>query len=415
MTFATVAAPAIRLAREGFEVETHLAESLSRNAADLAADPALAADLLHPDGSPYRVGERLRRPALAATLERLSRDGVEAFYRGPLAEEITATVRANGGILTAEDLAAYRVVERRPVVTRYRGLRVAGMPPPSSGGGIIATALEILEGYRLSDLEDDSPTYEHLVAETLKAVFADRARYYGDPDTSPTPLDRLYSHDRAARIRSRFSAVRPLPANAYGSGSPPRDAGTSHVSVIDGAGNAVACTSSINTAFGSKLEVRGVILNNTMDDFSLQPGVPNAYGLVGNETNAVSPSKRPLSSMSPTMVLDDRGVRLTAGGSGGPFIISATLQTILGVLDFDQAADAAVAAARIHHQWLPDVLVVEDRMPESTTRSLERRGHSIRSSAGIAAVQVVERRSSDGATHLVAASDERKGGVAAAY
>lgn len=415
MTFAAVAAPAIRLARDGFEVEAFLAESLAKYRAELAADPALAGELLRPDSSPYRAGEHMRRPALAATLERLSRDGVESFYSGALANDIVEAVQRSGGVLSAADLAGYRVVERAPVVTRYRGLTVAGMPPPSSGGGVIATALEILEAYRLADLGDDTPTYEHLVAETLKAVFADRARDYGDPDFASVPLTHLIAPPRAAVIRARFSAVRPLPAAAYGAGEPPRDAGTAHVSVIDAAGNAVACTSSVNTAFGAKVGANGIVLNNTMDDFSLQPGVANAYGLIGNEANSIAAHKRPLSSMSPTIVLDDRGARLAAGASGGPLIISATLQTVLDVVDFDLGVGDAVDAARVHHQWLPDVLTVEERLPEMTRRSLERRGHTLRAIPAIAAVQAVARRSENGDARLSAASDPRKGGAAAAY
>jgi gamma-glutamyltranspeptidase/glutathione hydrolase len=308
------------------------------------------------------------------------------------------------------------VVERPPFVTRFRGLRVAGMPPPSSGGGVIATALAILEAYRLGDLDDDTPTYEHLLAETLKAAFADRARDYGDPDFTRVPLARLISPARATAIRARFSAVRPLPAATYGTlARVPNDAGTAHVSVIDAAGNAVACTSSVNTAFGAKLGVRGIVLNNTMDDFSLQPGVPNAYGLIGNEANSISARKRPLSSMSPTIVLDAAGVRLAAGASGGPLIISATLQTVLDVVDFDLDVGDAVAAARVHHQWLPDVLTVEERLPATTQLGLERRGHTLRRIPSLAAVQAVEQLRAGGETRVFAASDARKGGVAAAY
>jgi len=414
-SLADVAAPAIRLARDGFEVESHLADALAKNRAELSADAALAKELLHPDGGPYRAGERLRRPALAETLERLASEGADAFYQGQLADRIVTAVRGAGGILTAADLAEYSVIERSPVVTRYRGLRVGGMPPPSSGGGVIATALRILEPYRLRDLGDDTPTYEHLLAETLKAGFADRARDYGDPDFGRVPIARLIAPERAAEIRSRFSAVRPVPVTTYGRGVSARDAGTAHVSVLDAAGNAVACTSSINTAFGAKIGVAGIVLNNTMDDFSLQPGVPNTFGLIGNEMNAVGPRKRPLSSMSPTIVLDERGARLVVGASGGPFIISATLQTLLDVLDFDRDVGTAVAAARVHHQWLPDVLLIEDRMPVLTRLSLSRRGHTVRGIGGIAAVQAVERIEGHEGSRLSAASDERKGGVAAAY
>jgi len=415
LPFAAVAAPAIRLARDGFEVEAHTADALARHRAELAADPSLAAELLRPDGVPYGAGERMQRPALAETLARLSRDGVETFYSGDFAGEIVAVARASGGVLTTADLAGYRVIEREPIVTRYRGVRVAGMPPPSSGGGGIATALAILQAYRLGDLGDDTPTYEHLLAETLKAVFADRAHAYGDSDFSRVPLAQLLDPKRVAGIRARFTAVRPLPPTTYGAGEAARDGGTAHVSVIDDAGNAVACTSSINTAFGAKIGVHGFPLNNTMDDFSLQPGVPNAYGLVGNEANAIAPRKRPLSSMSPTIVLDGDGARLAVGASGGPLIISATLQTLLDVIDFDLGVAAAVAAARIHHQWMPNVLMVEDRLPATTRLSLERRGHTLRTAPGLAAVQAVERIRIGPVRHLAAASDPRKGGVAAAY
>jgi gamma-glutamyltranspeptidase/glutathione hydrolase len=415
MTLAEVSAPARRLARDGFAVESHLATALARHRDAIAADRELSRYFVHEDGSSHREGEILRRPDLAETLETLARDGAAAFTHGALAADIVAAVRRSGGILESSDLAGYRVVEREPVVTTYRGLRVAGMPPPSAGGGTIATALEVLEAYRLKDLGDGSSTYFHLVAETLKAVFADRALYYGDPAFTSVPLARLTSPEHAVAIRRRFSATRAIPASEYGTGTGPRDLGTAHVSVVDSRGNAVASTSSINTAFGAKLGVRGFVLNNTMDDFSLRPGTANAYGLVGNEANAIRGGKRPVSSMSPTLVLDGSGVRVVAGGSGGPLIISATLQALLGTIDFGLGAEAAVAATRVHHQWLPDALMTEEGVSAETRASLRRRGHDVRSLPIHGALSVVTRTRSNGALSIEAGSDDRKGGVPAAY
>lgn len=416
MRFADTAAPAIGLARRGFVVETHLASALDRHRDALTADTDLATDLLQENGRAYRAGDVLRRPRLAETLETLAREGPGAFYEGPIARDIVEKVRAAGGVVTDADLASYRVVERAPVISTYRGRRVVGMAPPSSGGGTIATALAILEPYRLWDLGIESPTYVHLLAETLKAVFALRARYYGDPAFTDVPLDRLISARNAASIRSGFKASAVVPASEYGSTPGAQDAGTSHVSVLDGFGNAVATTSSINTAFGAMIGVRGFVLNNTMDDFSAQPGKPNAYGLVGNDANAVAPGKRPLSSMSPTLVVKRGRVEMATGGSGGPFIISATLQSLLNVIDFQQDANAAVAERRVHHQWLPDYLLMEPGFPGGSVRTLERLGHAVKPFPGIAAVSAVTLESG-GPNHgrIIAGSDDRKGGVAAAY
>ncbi len=412
-----VAAPAIRLAAEGFPIGEHLASQITALRRELEAQPELAGVFLDPEGRPLEAGTIVRRPHLAATLRRFADEGAAPFYRGDIATETAAAVRAAGGVLAASDLAAYRPVERLPVVVDYHRWRVIGMPPPSSGGGVLGEALGILAAYRLADFEHNSATYLHLLAETLKAVFADRARYYGDADFVRVPLGRLLSPAHAAELRARLQAARALPSTAYGPTMPPDDAGTSHISVIDGRGNAVACTTSVNTAFGSLVVVpdRGVILNNTMDDFSLRPGVPNVYGLVGSEANAIAAGKRPLSSMSPTIVLDGATPRLVVGASGGPRIISATLQVVLDVLDFGFDVERAVAAPRIHHQWLPDRLGVEPDIADGVRASLARRGHRITRLVHGAAVQAVEMLRTKEGRVVRAASDPRKGGVAAAY
>ena len=417
MSFARVAEPAIRLARDGFAAERLLrrrdrkkSRRARRRCEPTRRAPARRRDARTPSARPSSV------PALAATLALLASGGIEQFYSGDIARDIVTAVQANGGILEMSDLARYRALERTPIVATYRGERVYGMPPPSSGGGLIAEALLLLGPYDLRDIAASPATYLHLFAETDKAVFADRAHYYGDPDVVKVPLEMLLSPTRAAGIRARFSAVRPLPASTYSAAAAANDAGTSHVSVVDADGNAVSCTSSVNTAFGSKVGVRGFPLNNTMDDFATEPGAANAFGLVGTEANAVGPGKRPLSSMSPTIVVGrNDGVTLVAGASGGPLIISATLQTLLNVIDLDMDVDAAVVAPRIHHQWQPDVLLAEESVPADLRAALTRRGHTVKLFPSIAATSAITRSKTSDGFHLTASSDPRKGGVPAAY
>jgi gamma-glutamyltranspeptidase/glutathione hydrolase len=425
---AVLMAPAIALARDGFPVGAHLATEIAGNAGGLRDTPALAALFLHSDGSPVGRGETLRFPALAATLERVARDGAGAFYRGPVAAAIVAAVHRAGGILTAADLAGYRPLWRTPLSTRYRGLTIFTMPPPSSGG-VLLEILQELAGDDLRALGRDSPAYLHLLAEAMKQGFADRARWYGDPAFTPVPLARLLSPAYGRELRARIRPDAALPPERAGT---PLDHGTTHLSVVDGDGNAVGCTTTINTAFGAMLVGgdSGVLLNNEMDDFAIAPGVPNAFGLVGGEANAVAAGKRPLSSMTPVIARADpvdrggvraarRGTRpaagrdggaatrlVVAGGSGGPLIISATLQTLLGIVDFDLEPAAAIGAPRIHDQWMPPVLAAEPAIEPAVLDDLRRRGHTVRPLPFAGAVQVVVRRGRE----LQAAADPRKGG-----
>jgi len=413
-----VAEPAIRLAREGFAIEPHLAGMIEAHKAQLAADPELARVFLHEDGTARRAGEMLKRPGLAATLEMLAAHGANPFYRGDIAAEIVKVSAARGGILSADDLAGYKVREREPIRARYRGAEILAMPPPSSGGGVLAQALAVLESVDLKSLGAGSPAYLHLLGETFKSVFADRAVYYGDPDFTAVPLDRLLSREYIEKMRRRISATAVLPAREL---APPvgtaSDAGTTHISVVDADGNAAALTTSVNTAFGSSVSVPGrdLVLNNTMDDFSAQPGVPNAFGLVGSEANAIAPGKRPLSSMTPTIVVQEGRVRLVAGGSGGPLIITGTVQTLVGAIDFGLEIGPAVEAPRIHHQWLPEVLMVEDAIEDASEEALRRLGHKVMPLSAKASVTAVEVTSKDGSRILRAASDPRKGGMPAGY
>ncbi len=412
LPLSVVAQPAIRLAREGFAVEEHLAGSIAGKLEEIRRHPALAAILLRPDGSPVAEGERLRQPDLARTLEAAAADAGADFYRGAVAEAIVAAVRASGGVLDASDLRQYRPIWRRPVRGRFDGYDIFSMPPPSSGGGVLLSVLEIIDRDDLRSLEHNSPTYLHLLAEALQFAFADRAADYGDPDFVTVPLDQLLAPDLARRRRHRLSAARTQPPSFYGGFATADDGGTSHLSVVDAAGNAVALTTSINTGFGSKVAVpgTGIILNNTMDDFSARPGVPNVYGLLGSEANAIAPRKRPLSSMTPTIVLRDGTVAAVAGGSGGPLIITGTLQALLNVVVFEFDAAAAVSAPRLHHQWMPPVLMLESGIPEIEDFPLRRLGHRIHRSPRGAAVQLI--RQVPGG--YAAASDPRKGGLAAA-
>jgi gamma-glutamyltranspeptidase/glutathione hydrolase len=414
LPFDVVADPAIAYARDGFAVEPHLAGSIARHLDTIRQQPGLAAILLHADGTPLQAGETLRQPALAATLQRIAREGPRALYAGPVAAAIVDSVRASGGVMTLADLAAYRPIWRRPLATDFNGYEVYGMPPPSSGGGVLITVLNMLRGDDLPALEHNSPTYLHLLTEALRFAFADRAALYGDPDFVSVPLRTLLSPQRGHRLRHRLSAATTFSPAYYGSHTLAADAGTSHLSVVDGAGNAVACTTSVNTTFGAMLVAgdTGIMLNNTMDDFSAQPGTPNAYGLIGSEANAIAPRKRPLSSMTPTIVTRRSEAIAVAGGSGGPFIITGTLQVLLNALVFGQDAETAVAAPRIHDQWIPPYLMVETGIGPNERWALRRLGHHDVDAPSAGAVQLVLRGADGG---LAGAADPRKGGAAAGW
>lgn len=409
-----IAAPAIALARDGFKIEPHLAEAMQQNQERIRQYPVMAALLLRDDGNPLVAGDVLQQPALARTLETIAQNGWRDFYEGRIADSIVRAVRAAGGVMSHEDLRRYRPVWRQPLRGRLRGDTVYSMPPPSSGGGVLIETVNILARDDLRAIGHNSPSYVHLLAEAFQFGFAARAAHYGDPDFVRVPLARLLSPRTAAERRLRISAATTFSPAYYGARSAAADdSGTSHLSVIDGAGNAVACTTSVNTSFGSMVvaEDTGIILNNTMDDFSAQPGAPNTYGLIGSEANAIAPGKRPLSSMTPTIVVREGLPVAVAGGSGGPFIISATTQTILNALTFEMDADAAVAAPRLHHQWVPPLLMLEPSLGGMTS-TLNRMGHRTTRVPGIGAVQLA-RRSADGT--LDGAADPRKGGAAAGW
>jgi gamma-glutamyltranspeptidase/glutathione hydrolase len=374
-TLAELIAPSIALAREGFPVDTDLADSLPGVKAKLARWPSSAKIFLK-DGEVLREGDRLVQADLADSLEAIARAGPRAFYEGPIAEKIAAAVRAAGGIMTVEDLAQYRAIEREPVRGSYRGYDLVSMSPPSSGGVLLVEMLNILEGYKLGELAPDARL--HVMVEAMKRAYADRAEFLGDPDAVEMPVGRLTSKAYAAAVRARIDPERTQPAEAIRAGKPEGD-NTTHFSIVDQYGNAVANTYTLNLGYGVGLvaEGTGVLLNNELDDFAAKPGSPNAFGLVGGAANAPGPGKRPLSSMTPTIVFKDGKPFLVTGSPGGSRIITAVLQVIVNVIDRGMTMPHAVAAPRIHHQWLPDEVRAERGIAPDTLAALAARGHKV--------------------------------------
>jgi len=379
-TLAELIAPAIKLAREGFAVEDDLADSLPRVQPRLARWPATAKIFLKPDGTALGRGDRLVQSDLAGSLEAIAKDGPRAFYQGPLAETIVAGLRASGGIMTRDDLKDYRAIERPVVRGNYRGHDVASMPPPSSGGVHLIQILNILEGFPLRETGPGAAATLHPMIEAMKPAYADRSVFLGDPAFVDVPVAGLTSKRYAAQLRQAIDPERARPSQTIRAGTPPREGdNTTHFSIVDRDGNAVANTYTLNFSYGLGLvaENTGILLNNELDDFAAKSGAPNAYGLVGGDANAPGPGKRPLSSMSPTIVFRDGRVFMVTGTPGGSRIITTVLQVLLNVIDHGMNIAEAVAAPRIHHQWLPDRVQSESGLSPDTIRLLEAKGHKI--------------------------------------
>jgi gamma-glutamyltranspeptidase/glutathione hydrolase len=359
-TLADLIAPAARLAREGIPVENDLAASLLRFQNTLLRWPS-SAKVFARDGRILQDG-LLVQADLANTLDAIAKRGPDAFYKGEIAEKIALAVREAGGVMTAEDMAKYKTEILDAVRGSYRGHDVLSMPPPSSGGALLVQLLNILEGFELKD-GPNAPTTLHLMVEAMKRAYADRAEFFGDPAFVKVPLDRLISKDYAARVRAGIDTTKTTPSSAIKAGVTPKQEGdnTTHFSVLDRYGNAVAATVTLNLNFGLGLvaEGTGVLLNNELDDFALASGVPNAYGLIGGAANAPGPNKKPLSSMSPTIVLKDGKVFLVTGSPGGSTIITTVLRVVTGVIDHRLDIAQAVLLPRIHHQWMPDTVFAE--------------------------------------------------------
>ncbi|MFH5806441.1 gamma-glutamyltransferase, partial [Alienimonas sp. DA493] len=422
LEWAAVCAPAVRLAREGVPLDEHDRTQRARFIAEFEETPALQIrfaafwkDYLF-EGELPGAGEPVPSPQLGL-LERIAAEGPAAFYEGPAAETLVVAVRGAGGLMTEEDLAAYEPRRVEPLTGTFDGVTLHVMPPPSSGGTAMLETLNLLTAReRLAGrVELDSTAGRHRLVEALKHSFADRAAFLGDPyhaarQGEPLPIARLTSPEYAAALAAKIDPTRTFPPSHYGRIAPTPDAGTSHLSVIDATGNAVACTETINLIFGSLVVTAdGVVLNNEMDDFAAIPGEPNAFGLIQSEANAVGPGRVPLSSMSPTLGVQNGRAVLAAGASGGPRIITATLQTVLNRVRGGMSPAAAIAAPRMHHQWAPNWLEVEPELYEQVRRELKPLGHEVRERAALGVSQMAV-RNADGT--LSAAADPRKGGGA---
>jgi gamma-glutamyltranspeptidase / glutathione hydrolase len=379
-TFAQILKPAIELARDGFVVADDMADTLSDMYRRMGRWPNSAKAFSRDDGTPLQEGDRLIQSDLAATLSAIAEQGPRGFYEGPVAERLAKAVSDGGGIMTADDLKSYQAVIRSPVRGNYRGYDIVSMPLPSSGGTVLLETLNILEGFPMPDMRQGSAPSLHVMIEAMKRAYADRARYLGDPAFVNAPVNVLVTKEYAARQRASIDLDRATPAADVLSVSPAREgANTTHYSVVDSGGNAVSNTYTLNFPYGVGLvaEGTGVLLNNELDDFTAAPGASNAFGLVGFEANLPGPGKRPLSSMSPTIVLKDGKPVLVTGTPGGSRIISAVLQVVVDVLDYNMDVAAAVAAPRVHHQWMPDEVRVERGFSDEVLAALRAKGHKV--------------------------------------
>jgi gamma-glutamyltranspeptidase / glutathione hydrolase len=377
-TLAEMLKPAIDLARDGLVVADDIADTLPDEYRWLSRWPASAKAFSRADGTSLREGDTLVQTDLAATLSAIAEQGPRGFYQGPVAERLVKAIGDAGGIMTLDDLKSYQAVTRAPLRGSYRGYDIVSMPLSSSGGVVLLEMLNILEGFPMSDMKQGTASSLHVMIEAMKRAYADRARYLGDPAFVNAPISTLIAKDYAAKQRASIDLDHATPSTQVL--SPPREgSNTTHYSVVDSSGNAVSNTYTLNFPYGVGLvaEGTGVLLNNELDDFTAAPGASNAFGLVGYEANLPGPGKRPLSSMSPTIVLKDGKPVLVTGSPGGSRIISTVLQVIVNVLDYHMDVAAAVAAPRLHHQWLPDEVRVEHGFADDTLAALRAKGHRV--------------------------------------
>jgi len=412
-TLAQLLHPAIVLARDGIPVSDDVAVTLPMMAPRLAKWSSSATIFIRPDGTVLKEGDRLVQRDLAATLTAIAEQGPRGFYEGPVADKLAKAIQDAGGIMTSADLKSYQPVLRTPVRGTYRGHDIVSMPLPSSGGTVLIEMLNILEGFPLAELKQGSPASLHLLIETMKRAYADRARYLGDPAFVDAPVRAMLSKDYATRQRAGIEPARATSAGDVLNIKPLREgSNTTHFSVVDNDGNAVSNTYTLNFPYGVGLvaEGTGVLLNNELDDFTAAPGASNAFGLVGFEANLPGPGKRPLSSMSPTIVLKDGKPVLVTGSPGGSRIISTVLQVIVNVIDYQMDVRQAVTAPRLHHQWMPDEVRVEKGFADDVITGLRARGHKIEEPMGRTSANTIL-VTSDG---LVGAPDPRSKGATAA-
>lgn len=420
ITLKRTLAPAIRLALEGFPVDAHYVKSANKILAVMEKYPDLKKTGKYiyethlNNGKGFKVNDTLKQPNLARLFVGIANFGPKYFYRGPIARAIINTMDEHYGLISGFDMVGYQVREREPIVSTYREYKIISMPPPSSGGIALAQTLNILEKVDLPAMfKRDEVQAVHYQIEAMKHAFADRSRWLGDADFVEVPTNHLISKAYAATLAYKIDANQSRDAGGYGIRSLPDDAGTSHFCVADRWGNVVVSSETINTPFGSLVAIEefGLILNNQMDDFVSEPGKPNAYGLIQSENNAIASKKRPLSSMSPTIVLMDDQPFMLLGASGGPHIISSVLNVMLGVMDFDRTLEQAMAHLRPHHQWKPDEVYFNEKPSQAVRSGISGRGHLISEKRLTGAVQAIM-KSKDG---WVGASDSAKGGIPAGY
>jgi gamma-glutamyltranspeptidase / glutathione hydrolase len=413
--------PAAKVAEEGFEVGESYARRLKATSDDLAKFPATKAVFFKSDSGTFQKGDELKQPDLAKTYREIAKRGSKWFYRGEFAKATEQWMKANGGLMTARDFANYKLEIRQPITTTYRGYRLVTVPPPSSGGLQVVETMNLLENINLQKYRDDRGTFLHIVGEALKLTFADRAFWAGDPAFVKVPrglMDKKY----AAELAKRIDLEKDIHVPTHG--MPPNAAEdffgkkhTTHFSVADSQGNWVACTATVNTSFGSKVVIpgTGVVMNNEMDDFAIQPGVSNLFGLIGGEANAVAPGKRPISNMSPTIVLKNDKPIMALGAAGGPKIVSQVIFHLVNMLDLGMSPAETLNLPRVHHQWFPNVLRVEESLPDQIKKSLATRGHELGElGSGEVGVSQIVARGPNGKGFLGAA-DPRVRGKAAGF
>jgi gamma-glutamyltranspeptidase/glutathione hydrolase len=413
--WADVVAPAVALAEKGSPVSFGLAKSLGGSAGRLGQSPESKRIFLR-EGKPYEAGETFMQPELARTLGRIREQGARDFYEGETARLLAADMERHGGLVTLADLKDYAVVERTPLTGTYRGYDIVTAPPPSSGGPGILLMLGVLEGSGYEKSGAGSAAELHYLAETMRRYFADRAASMGDPDFVKVPLAALLDPAYIAQLRRSIDPEHATPSSQiHAGGKPPgpESSETTHYSIVDAEGNAVAVTYTLNFGYGSGVTVPGLgfLLNDEMDDFAAKPGEPNGFGLVQGEANAIQPRKRPLSSMTPTIVTRGGKLELVLGTPGGPTIINSVLEVLLNVVDFGMNVQDAVDFPRIHHQWLPDQLVMERGFSPDTIALLKARGHQVKMVGGMGEVAAIQAR--DG--WLEGAADPRTEGTAKGY
>ena len=394
LSWEEVLKPAIRLAEEGFEIPHDLANTLAskRYRARLSSNEAAAKVFYKEDKSLYKAGEILVQNDLANTLKQLSEFGPDAFYKGEIAKLIVKEMERNGGLITLEDLSNYQIAERKPLNGQYKDYKIVSMPPSSSGGTHLIQMLNMLEEFPIKEMGFGSAESIHILAEVMKRAYADRSKYLGDTDFYKVPSS-LTSKDYAKSLNAFISKDKITPSDEISAGNPfPYESpDTTHFSVMDSFGNAVSNTYTLNFSYGSGMMIpgTGMLINNEMDDFSSKPGTPNGYGLLGSEANAIEGNKRPLSSMTPTIIFKNDEPYMVFGSPGGSRIITTVLQVALNVMDHDMNIAQAVHSPRIHHQWLPEILMIESGFGPDTERLLTEKGYKLYPSSTMGSVQAI--------------------------